>query len=139
MSGLGAEAARSVSDYIRAELAEVEPVGSGKLIGRAPVAPHLRSAAGGMRTGALLTLVDFAGGFDAGLASLPEGWVVTTSLHARLLATHHVGPLRVDAEVARAGRTSVVTPVTVHDEGAGDAVVARAVLDRKSTRLNSSH
>lgn len=128
MNELGAAAARTVSDYIRAELAEVEPVGSGRLIGRAPVAPHLRNAVGGMRTGALLTLIDFAGGFDAGLASLPDGWVVTTSLHARLLTPAHVGPLRVDAEVARAGRSSVVTPVTVRDEGADDAVVARAVL-----------
>lgn len=128
MSGLGAGAARTVSDYIRAELAEVEPVGSGRLLGRAPVTPHLRNAAGGMRTGALLTLIDFAGGFAAGLASLPTGWVVTTSLHARLVAVAHVGPLRVDAEVARAGRASVVTPVMVRDEGAGEAVVARAVL-----------
>lgn len=128
MTGPGPDAARSVTDFVRAGLAEVEPAGSGRLVGRAPVAPHLRSAAGGMRTGALLTAVDFTGGFAGGLAALPEGWVVTTSLHARLLDVVHTGPLRLEAEVARAGRTSVVTPVTVHDEGAADAVVARAIV-----------
>lgn len=128
MSGLGAGAVRSVTDFVRAEMTEPEPVGSGRMVGRAPVAAHLRNAVGGMHTGALLTVIDFAGGLAAGLAALPEGWVVTTSLHARLLATTHSGPLRFDAVVARAGRASVVTPVTVHDEGAADAIVARALL-----------
>src|SRR5207344_1171125 len=96
--------------------------------GRAEAAPHLRGPHGGVRTGAVLTLLDYAGGFCAGLAALPDGWVVSTNLTARVVEHAHVGPLRIEAEVARRGRNSVVTPVRMTDEGADDALVADGVL-----------
>ena len=75
---------------------------SSALVGHAAVAPHLRGPAGGVRTGALLTMLDNVGGLCGGLAALPEGWVVSTNLAARVVALAHVGPLRLDVRRAAA-------------------------------------
>jgi uncharacterized protein (TIGR00369 family) len=98
------------------------------LVGTAEVAPHLRGPAGGVRTGALLTMLDNVGGLNGGLAALPDGWVVSTNLAARVVALAHAGPLRLDSGVLRRGRNSVVTGVQIRDEGARDALVASGVL-----------
>jgi uncharacterized protein (TIGR00369 family) len=76
----------------------------------------------------LLTMLDMVGGLCGGLAALPDGWVVSTNLSARIVRVEHTGPFRLDARVLRAGRASVVTAVTVHDEGAADAPVVDGVL-----------
>ena len=99
-----------------------------RLVGHAAVAPHLLGPAGGVRTGALLTMIDNVGGLNGGLAALPEGWVVSTNLAARVVELAHVGPLRIDSSVLRRGRNNVVTGVQIHDEGAHDALVASGVL-----------
>ena len=65
--------------------------------------------AGGVRTGALLTMLDNVGGLNGGLAALPDGWVVSTNLAARVVALAHAGPLRIDSGVLRRGRNNVVT------------------------------
>lgn len=119
-----------VSRYVRVDLHEVEDAGSDELrvVGRAPVSAHLRGPHGGMRAGAPLTLLDSVGGLCGGLAALPEGWVVSTNLSARTVELAHVGPMRIDARVVRQGRTSVVTAVGIHDEGAHDALVVDGVL-----------
>ena len=129
--GLGdLEAGRGVSRYLGMRLREVPgPESDGvRVQGRAAAAAHLRGPSGGMRAGALLTLLDSVGGLCAGLASLPDGWVVSTNISARTVALQHVGPMRTDARVLRQGRTSVVTEVSIHDEGAGDALVVNGVL-----------
>src|SRR5205823_1562033 len=53
--------------------------------------------------------------------ALRDGWVVSTNLAARITELAHAGPLRVEAEVLRRGRNSVVTRVALYDEGAADA------------------
>ena len=98
------------------------------LVGHAVVAPHLRGPAGGVRTGALLTMLDNVGGLGGGLAALPDGWVVSTNLVARVVMLSHVGPLRIDSGLLRRGRNNVVTGVQIRDEGALDALVASGVL-----------
>ena len=119
------EDGRGVSRYVRVDLREGD---AGHMVGRAPASAHLRGPRGGMRAGALLTLLDNVGGICAGLAALPDGWVVSTNLAARTLALEQTGPLRVEADVLRRGRNNVVTTVQIHDEGAADALVADGVL-----------
>ena len=121
----GTDAGRDVSRYVRVDLREGD---EGHMVGRAPASAHLRGVHGGVRAGALLTLLDNVGGICAGLAALPDGWVVSTNLAARMVPLLHAGPLRVDAEVLRRGRNNVVTAVRMHDEGARDTLVADGVL-----------
>ena len=116
---------REVGWYSGVTMREIEDL---RLVGHAPVAPHLLGPAGGVRTGALLTMLDNVGGLNGGLAALPEGWVVSTNLAARVVELAHVGPLRLDSRVLRRGRNAVVTSVEVRDEGARDALVASGVL-----------
>ena len=125
MNGHDPERGRDVSLYVGVTLRETE---EGRVEGRAPAVGHLRGAHGGVQTGALLTMLDFVGGLCGGLAALPEGWVVSTNLSARLLTVDHVGPLRIDAEVLRRGRNNVVTGVQLHDEGAPDALIVDGIL-----------
>jgi uncharacterized protein (TIGR00369 family) len=128
VSGFGDGQGREVSRYIRVDLHEVEGADEIRVQGHAPAAPHLRGPHGGVRAGALLTMLDNVGGLCGGLAALPEGWVVSTNLSARTIALEQVGPLRIDARVLRQGRSSVLTGVQIHDEGARDALVVDGVL-----------
>jgi uncharacterized protein (TIGR00369 family) len=116
-----------VARYVRVDLRESEGH-EGHMVGRAPASAHLRGVNGGVRAGALLTLLDNVGGICAGLAALPDGWVVSTNLAARMVPLPHAGPLRIDAEVLRRGRNNVVTAVRMHDEGSRDMLVADGVL-----------
>jgi uncharacterized protein (TIGR00369 family) len=125
------ETGREVSRYVRVELHEVEGAPgerAPRVVGHAPAADHLRGPRGGVRAGALLTMLDSVGGLCGGLAALPGGWVVSTNLSARVVRIDHVGPFRIDACVLRQGRTSVVTGVTIRDEGDGNAIVVDGVL-----------
>jgi uncharacterized protein (TIGR00369 family) len=116
---------REVSNYVGVTMREVDEL---VIVGHAPIAPHLRGPAGGVRSGALLTMLDNVGGLNGGLAALPDGWVVSTNLAARVVAHAHLGPLRLDSRVLRRGRNSVVTEVGIRDEGAHDTLVASGVL-----------
>jgi uncharacterized protein (TIGR00369 family) len=116
---------REVSSYVGVTMREVDEL---VIVGHAPIAPHLRGPAGGVRSGALLTMLDNVGGLNGGLAALPDGWVVSTNLAARVVAHAHRGPLRLHSHVLRRGRNSVVTEVGIHDEGARDTLVASGVL-----------
>jgi len=116
---------REVGRYMGVSMRETDDL---HLVGHAEVAPHLRGPAGGVRTGALLTMLDNVGGLGGGLAALPDGWVVSTNLVARVVALAHTGPLRLDSGLLRRGRNSVVTEVQIRDEGARDALVASGVL-----------
>jgi acyl-coenzyme A thioesterase PaaI-like protein len=121
----GPEQGRDVSRYVGVELRETSEL---HVEGHAPAAAHLRGGHGGVRAGALLTMLDNVGGLCGGLAALPDGWVVSTNLAARTFRTVHTGPLRIDAEVLRRGRNNVVTAVQIRDEGDGDALVTDGVL-----------
>jgi len=120
-----------VGGYLRVGLHEVEgpPGGGPRVVGHASASEHLRGPDGrGVRGGMLLTMLDMVGGLCGGLAALPDGWVVSTNLSARTVRTEHTGPFRLDAWVLRAGRASVVTAVTIHDDGADGALVVDGVL-----------
>jgi uncharacterized protein (TIGR00369 family) len=129
-TGFGGGTGRDVSRYVRVEMREVPgPEGASPvLVGHAPASAHLRGPGGGVRAGALLTMLDNVGGLCGGLAALPEGWVVSTNLSARTVLLQHVGPFRIDARVLRQGRASVVTAIQLRDEGARDALVVDGVL-----------
>jgi len=116
---------REVGYYMGVTMRETDEL---HLVGHAPVAPHLSGPGGGVRTGALLTMLDMVGGLNGGLAALPEGWVVSTNLAARIVELAHTGPLRLDSSVLRRGRNSVVTSIEIHDEGARDALVGSGIL-----------
>jgi acyl-coenzyme A thioesterase PaaI-like protein len=125
MTYRGVETGRDVTRFVRAHLYEAD---EGRVIGRAPAAEHLRGPHGGLRAGALFTLFDYVGGLCGGLAALPDGWVVTTNLAARIVAPRQQGPLRIEAGVLRRGRNNVVTAVQIRDEDARDALVVDGVL-----------
>ncbi len=125
-NGMGGTASgREVGRYMGVAMREVEDL---HIVGTAPLSPHLLGPGGGIRTGALLTMLDNVGGLNGGLAALPEGWVVSTNLAARVTALAHAGPLRIDSHVLRRGRNNVVTGIQVHDEGDQDTLVASGVL-----------
>ncbi|MCU1426326.1 MAG: uncharacterized protein JWL83_326 [Actinomycetia bacterium] len=124
-------AQRAVTQYFGVEQHEIGDYANGEVIieGIAPVQPHLLGAAkSGIRSGALLAMIDHVGGLTAGLAALPEGWVVSTNLSLRIATLDHAGPLRIRAEVLRRGRAAVVIRVRATDDGAGTRTVADAVL-----------
>ncbi len=91
-----------------------------------PLGPHLAGPAGAVRTGALVTMCDNAAGFTGGLASLPDGWVVSTNMSFRRFALPITGPIAIQAEVLRRGRRAVITAARVADRDG--AVVADCVL-----------
>ncbi len=126
MSGIDVSGnGREVGHFVGITMREVADL---CLEGRAEIRPHLRGPDGGIRTGALLTMLDNVGGLNGGLAALPDGWVVSTNLAARVTAIARVGPLRIDSSVLRRGRNNVVTSVQIFDEGADALLVASGVL-----------
>jgi acyl-coenzyme A thioesterase PaaI-like protein len=116
---------RDVSRFVCVDLRETDEA---CITGHAPAAGHLRAPDGRMRAGALLTLLDNVGGLCGGLAALPDGWVVTTNLVAHIVDATASGPLRLDSHVLRRGRSSVVTSVSIHDEGAAGTLLVTGVL-----------
>jgi uncharacterized protein (TIGR00369 family) len=122
------EAGRDVSRYMRVAFRELD---DGHMIGRAPAAAHLRDERGAVRAGALLTMLDQVAGIGAGLASLPDGWVVSTNLAGRTFPHVPHGDLNVDAHVLRRGRNNVVSAVHVTDDAGtllADGVLTSAIL-----------
>jgi uncharacterized protein (TIGR00369 family) len=107
--------------FARLDMHEVEEL---RIEGRALVVDHLRGRDGAVRAGALLTMLDSAGGVCGGLASLPDGWVVSTNLSARTVSRAPTGPLKIDARLLRKGRNNVVTSVEIADAASGRAVMS---------------
>ena len=113
-----ADVGRSVTRLLSCELREVGDWERGETIceATAPLAPHVVDEHGALLTGALLTLCDNVGGLCGGLASLPDGWVVSTNLAARVIAPVTTGPItRCAAPSCEKADHAVVTDVTVHD------------------------
>jgi len=121
---------RSVARFVGVDLREVGDWEHGEIAAEAtsPLHEHLRAPGGGIRTGALLTMCDNVGGFCAGLAALPDGWVVSTNLTITLAPGVAKGPLNLRTSVLRAGKAAIVTDVRVTDAGRDGAPVADAVL-----------
>lgn len=77
-------------------------------------------------TGILAALIDSIGGMASGIAALP-GWIVTTNLNVRrapatLFGPDGRGPLQLDTEVLRRGRSAIVTRTSVTAEADGTPV-----------------
>lgn len=99
-----------------------------------PVVPELCTDGGGVRAGALATLVDVIGGGLAATAAHPD-WIATAdlTLHVVGAATH--GSVAATARVVHAGRTTVVIEVELHNsDGAeiGLATMSFARLPRRA-------
>lgn len=87
---------------------------------------HITDADGRTPTGVMAALVDSIGGLSSGIACVPD-WIVTTNLTLRrspaaLAGPSGTGPLQLDTEVLRRGRSAVVTRTVVTT--AGGEVVA---------------
>jgi uncharacterized protein (TIGR00369 family) len=123
-------ATRAVGQYFAVSQQEIGDWANGEIVleGRAPLVAHLRGANPGLRAGAIAAMVDNVGGLAAGLASSPDGWVVSTNLTTRVASLEHVGPLRLRADILRRGRASVIDRVQVFDDGAAGARIAEGVL-----------
>jgi uncharacterized protein (TIGR00369 family) len=87
------------------------------------VRDELCDDAGALRTGPILYTIDMGTGLAMGLAVVSDDlWVVTTDMDVRVNSPVTAGSLRVDAEVLRAGATTVVSAFTLHDESTGRTV-----------------
>ncbi|HEX4018058.1 MAG TPA: hotdog domain-containing protein [Frankiaceae bacterium] len=87
------------------------------------VRDDLRDAHGGVRIGPIVYSIDVATGLAMGVTVLADDrWVVTTDVDVRLITPVIAGPVRVDAEVLRAGATTAVSSFTLHDESTGQVV-----------------
>jgi uncharacterized protein (TIGR00369 family) len=89
---------------------------------------HLVDADGRTPTGVLAALCDSIGGMACGLASLPD-WIVTTNLTLRrppssMESGAGGGPLQLDTEVLRRGRSAVVSRTVVTDASGGEVGTA---------------
>lgn len=84
--------------------------------------------------GSYCRILDNIGGFTAGLASLPDGWVVTTNLRYRSLRPLVAERSSATATVLRRGRRAVVTNIVFEADGQrfGDGVLTSAVLSPES-------
>lgn len=92
------------------------------LPGREDIAPD-----GVVPLGTLGFLCDVVGGHATGLAAQPR-WVVTTDVDVRAVGTRRVrGEIQATATVVRAGRTSVVAAIEVHDTGDGSLLAVSTV------------
>jgi acyl-coenzyme A thioesterase PaaI-like protein len=87
------------------------------------VRDDLRDAHGDVRIGPIVYSVDVATGLAMGVTVLADDrWVVTTDVDVRLITPVKNGPVRVDAEVLRAGATTAVSAFTLNDESTGRVV-----------------
>jgi uncharacterized protein (TIGR00369 family) len=133
MSAVPKNMGSDISRFARLEMREVEDL---HVVGWAHSIDHLRGPTGAVRAGALLTMLDSAGGACGGLASLPDGWVVSTNMSAHTVdlapTTTPGGSLRIESRVTRKGRNNVVTSVEISDERTGrlvmDGVLTSAIL-----------
>jgi uncharacterized protein (TIGR00369 family) len=129
VSQVPANMGTDIMRFARLEMREVEEL---HIEADAPVVDHLRGSDGAVRAGALLTMLDSAGGVCGGLASLPDGWVVSTNMSARTTSRAPTGALKLDARVLRKGRNNVVTSVAIADAATGqlvmDGVLTSAIL-----------
>ena len=89
---------------------------------RLPLVPELLDGEGGVHAGALGIVTDvFGGGLSIEEAS-PD-WAVTSQLELHILRRIRKGPIEVTGQALRAGRTSVVLEVEVHDSEGSLAAV----------------
>lgn len=116
----------------------VERTGDRSVAGRMPLLPSLQDETGALRCAAVLMAVDMTCGMAGGLGVLPN-WTVTADADVHLLGACTVGPLRVDAEGVRPGRSMSVVDARVVDEGRDDALVAVATANHGVLESSFEH
>jgi uncharacterized protein (TIGR00369 family) len=95
------------------------------------VRDDLRDGAGALRMGVVSYGVDVATGQALGLAVVDQDlWVVTTDMDVHVVVPVVDGPLRIEAEVVRAGATTAVARFSLHDDRRGAAVGGGTVTCR---------
>ncbi len=104
-----------VSAYLHLPISEVTDGTEPFAVLQAPfdAPPHMVDDEGRTGTGMLAAAADSIGGLACGLACLPD-WIVTTNLTVRrasstLRGPSGTGPLRLDTDVLRRGRSAVVS------------------------------
>jgi uncharacterized protein (TIGR00369 family) len=97
-----------------------------------PIVPELCGDDGAVRAGALTTLVDVVGGGLAAATAQPN-WIATADLTLHLSAVATGGMVEARARVLRAGRTTVVLEVDLHNDARviGIATMSFSVLPRR--------
>ena len=68
-------------------------------------------------------MVDNVGGLSGGLAALPDGWVVSTNLVARVVPLHPLAErirARIERGAARAGLEHALGPIDIVFEDVAD-------------------
>ncbi|MEY3360707.1 MAG: hypothetical protein RL531_426 [Actinomycetota bacterium] len=118
------DAGRALARHVGIDLHEITEAGGPiRISGHCPAHAGTRDPHGVVHSGVITAVADIAAGIASGLASLPR-WIVSTDLLIARLRTAIIGPIGIDAEVLRVGRTVAVTRIRAIDEGAGDAPVA---------------
>ena len=100
-----------------------------------PIVPEVCGDDGGVRAGAVATLVDTVGGGLAAAVTQPD-WIATADLSLHLTAAPADGSVVATARVLRAGRTTVVLEVALEHEGdsnIGLSTMSFSVLPRRDT------
>ena len=100
---------------LRDLMVSMEFQGKGRSTVRAPVVPEVCTDQGAMRVGILATLGDMVGGGLSIRAVYPD-WIATADLSIHTTGRATSGVVAAAGSVIRAGRTTVVVEVNVHQE-----------------------
>ncbi|MGZ8765435.1 MAG: PaaI family thioesterase [Acidimicrobiia bacterium] len=112
--------------------AEFEQRGDGLGYGWLPIVDFIRNPSGSVHAGVLATLVDLLGGGLAATTVAPD-WIATADLTLHVLPRPAGNEVEAVARVLRAGRTTAVIEVELHDDAGalGLATMSFARLIRR--------
>ena len=119
---------RLVAQYSRIDIHETTLTGGSIALRGTVVLPQIfLDEHGVLHSGILTTLADIIGGFTCGLASLPL-WIVSTDVTISRVQFAVSGPIELNTQVLRVGKSSAVANVTITDAGSNNALVANAIV-----------
>lgn len=119
---------RLVAQYSRIVIHETTLTGrSITLNGTVDIPEIFLDEHGVLHSGILTTLADIIGGFTCGLASLPL-WIVSTDVTISRVQFVVRGPLVLNTQILRVGKSSAVANVTITDAGRNNSLVANAIV-----------
>jgi acyl-coenzyme A thioesterase PaaI-like protein len=111
---------------------DVEYTDDGGSTARLTITPALLDDTGAVRAGVLATVVDMVGGGLSAQVASPN-WIATADLTLHLVGRATAGTVEATTRGLRAGRTTVVLEVLLHNGGAsiGFATMTFSVLPRR--------
>lgn len=111
---------------------DVEHRGDGTSAAWLTVVPELLDDTGAVRAGVLATVVDMVGGGLSAQVAAPN-WIATADLTLHVVGRATAGIVEANTRVLRAGRTTVVLEVDLHNAGAPVALATMtfSVLPRR--------